>query len=88
MSCQHRDFLSEELASLSAQEPVSPRLAKGYSPEGNWPALFHLSLFLFLIVCLLHLQWCIFIIIIIIIIIIGPVPAMSRSEIADGKEKY
>ena len=46
MSCQHRDFLSEELASLSVQEPVSPWLAKGYTPEGNWPALFHLSPFL------------------------------------------
>ena len=43
MSCQHRDFLSEELASLSVQEPVSPQLAKGYSPEGNWPALFFIS---------------------------------------------
>ena len=51
MSCQHHDFLSEELASLSVQEPVSPRLAKGYSPEGNWPALFHLSLF-FICYCL------------------------------------
>ena len=71
-SCQHCDYPSEEFASLSVQEPVSPRLAKGYSPEGDWPALFHLSLslFLFLIVCLLHLQWCVFIIIIIIIIII------------------
>ena len=28
-SCQHRDFPSDELASLSVQEPVSPRLAKG-----------------------------------------------------------
>ena len=70
MSCQHRDFLSEELASLLVQEPVSPRLAKGYSPEGNWPALFHISLFFhfLLFLCLLHLQWCVFIIIIIIII--------------------
>ena len=52
MSCQHRDFLSEELASLSVQEPISPRLAKGYSPEGNWPALFHLSLSRFISYCL------------------------------------
>ena len=53
MSCQHHDFPSEELASLSVQEPVSPRLVKGYSPEGNWPALFHFSLFFYflLFVC-------------------------------------
>ena len=52
MSCQHCDFPSEELASLTVQEPVSPRLAKGYSPEGNWPALFYLSLSLFNSYCL------------------------------------
>ena len=53
MSCMESTthFLSEELASLSVQEPVSPRLAKGYSPEGNWPALFNLSLF-FISYCL------------------------------------
>ena len=44
LSCRHHDFLSEELASLSVQEPVSPWLAKGYSPEGNWPV--RLSLFI------------------------------------------
>ena len=50
MSCQHRDFLSEELASFLVQEPISPWLAERYSPEDNWPALFISLFFLFLIV--------------------------------------